>query len=142
MPKVWEEFNAAGDLGLRARGRDFREAFENLLLGACALMADICAVNPREAERLEISAPDRNGLIVDSLNEMIYLLESKGFMAGRVSVEEFGEEESRVWAKIFLSGEKFNPEKHGGGHLLKAATHHNLEIKDGEKCEIGVIFDA
>ena len=72
------------------------------------------------------------------LNELIFQLDTHGFIGRKVRIIGLGEES--VSAEI--SGEDFDPERHERRLLLKAATYHDLKVEQaGGNWTAEVIFD-
>jgi SHS2 domain-containing protein len=128
----------SGDVGLAAFGKSMQEAFVNAAVGMYSLITGLDAVS--EAKTIEVSAENQStdGLLVSWLNELIFHFDTYGFIGKRIVVREFLE--TRISASI--TGEEFDPERHEGKLLIKAATYHQLSIeKKDERWEIRVIFD-
>ena len=69
------------------------------------------------AHQLELSATDRAALLVDLLEELIYLADTEGFVSDRAEVE-LGQP-----LRVRLEGRRTEVEP-----LVKAATYHGLEF--------------
>jgi SHS2 domain-containing protein len=84
---------------------------------------------------VEVSSFDPESLLVKWLNELLYLQEMEG-------------ELYRDFEIMYLDGKRLKARVWGGkGHptkaKVKAATYHNLEIKDvGKGYEAAVVFDT
>jgi SHS2 domain-containing protein len=75
---------------------------------------------------------------VSWLNELIFQFDTYGFIGREVRIHELRD----TLIKATVTGEDFDPEKHGRGLLLKAATYHRLNIERKEDhWEAVVIFD-
>lgn len=134
----YEHLDIFGDAGVRATGESLKEVFENAVLGMYSLVTDLNGVREERAITVEAESDSREGLLVNLLNELIFRLDTEGFVGGGVKMLEVGDE--RVKAEI--TGEEFDPERHETGLLLKAATYHGLKVeeKDG-RWLAEVIFD-
>lgn len=122
-----------GDLALRVRGRDLRELFIN----AARALFDVMSVPPRDmatTRRLELDALDAEALLVDWLNELIYLHEAEGetytgFMLDACSP-------THLAARI-CGGPTVETTL-----VVKAATFHNLQIRaTADGAEATIVFD-
>ena len=73
---------------------------------------------------IAVSAPDRPALLVEWLSELVFLVETEGFVPERVV--EFELADSALRASV--EGYRGTPP-----HLVKAVTYHRLEFaeKDG-----------
>jgi SHS2 domain-containing protein len=138
----------AGDIGLRAYGQTIAEAFINASIGMYTLTTDLDAVEERKSIEVTLKGSSLEGLLVSWLNELIFHFDAYGFIGKRIVFDEFfpcdGLPESMqvCTLKAVLYGEEFDPERHEGKLLIKAATYHrlNIELRDG-LWEINVIFD-
>ena len=93
----------------------------------------------KENRNIQVTAPDREALLVNWLNELIYLFEAKGLLFNRFDITLLTD----IRLKAIGYGEKINLNKHELKTQVKAATYHMLIIeqnKDGWKAQ--VIFDV
>ncbi|MBI3599828.1 MAG: archease [Nitrospinae bacterium] len=140
MPKKkFEEIDATADLGIIAYGDDLKSLFSNAAEGLMSLMADINGIAESESLSINITAKDREGLLIKFLNEIIYIKDSNGFLCKRVIINYL--DDNNLNADI--CGETYNPERHQLLSGVKAATYHNLKIeKVGENWQVKIIFDV
>lgn len=128
----------SGDVGLTAFGDSLQEAFVNAAIGMYSLVTALDAVAATKTIEVSVENQLPDGLLVSWLNELIFHFDTYGFIGKRIDVNEFSEK--RISASI--TGEEFDPERHEGKLLIKAATYHQLRIeKKDERWEISVIFD-
>jgi SHS2 domain-containing protein len=147
--KRYEVLDISGDAGIRAFGMSPDELFAHAALGMYSLIVDPATVLP--SERIEVSVRHAllDGLLLAWLNELIYRFDIRGFLAREIAVtissstEEGIGEDRRYLLVASLSGEDFDPKRHRGRLLLKAATYHNLKVeqRDGN-WTAEVIFDV
>jgi SHS2 domain-containing protein len=126
-----------GELELRLQAPNLPKLFHEAARALAELMAGAAAqpssadASTRDAEQagldvtIELQAVDRDALLVDWLNELIFLSEREGKLFDRVSIEGIEEEagpEAVLRARV------------GGNHIetpalqVKAATFHGLHI--------------
>ena len=128
----------SGDIGLTAFGGSLQEAFLNAAIGMYDLMTGLDAVATTKTIDVLVENQSSDGLLVSWLNELIFHFDTYGFIGKKIDIKEFSEK--RISASI--AGEEFDPERHEGKLLIKAATYHQLRIeKKDERWEISVIFD-
>jgi SHS2 domain-containing protein len=128
----------SGDVGLTAFGGSLQEAFVNAAIGMYSLMTSLDAVAAEKTIDVSVESQSPDGLLVSWLNELIFHFDTYGFIGKKIYINEFSE--TRISANI--AGEEFDPERHEGKLLIKAATYHQLRIeKKDERWEIRVIFD-
>ena len=128
----------SGDVGLTAFGGSLQEAFVNAAIGMYTLMTGLDAVAAAKTIDVSIENQSSDGLLVSWLNELIFHFDAYGFVGKKIDIKEFSGK--RISARI--AGEEFDPVRHEGRLLIKAATYHQLRIEKKEgRWEISVIFD-
>ena len=116
------------DMGIEAGG----ETLDELLVQAARGMMEIISgakASPREQKRVEVTAGEGGELLVNWLNEILFLFDSEGFLPAEFIIEQATE--NRVKARIL--GEPFDPERHPVDREIKAATYHQLKLEHGEE---------
>jgi SHS2 domain-containing protein len=87
---------------------------------------------------LEVSSEDRDSLLVEWLNELIYLFDAKHILFNRFDIESLTHNELRATCY----GEGFDPMKHKIKMGVKAATYHMLKLdKNSDGCKAQIILD-
>ena len=139
MNKDFEFIEHTADIGLVAYGADMKQVFANAARGLFSLITELDAVSEKKKRDIQVSAPDREALLVNWLNELIYLFEAKGILFNRFEITNITDGE----LKAIAYGEKINLAKHELKTQVKAATYHLLKIEqkdDGWRAQ--VIFDV
>ncbi len=138
----------SGDAGIRASGSTIEELFINAARGMYDLITDIEEVRNTETIGISLTHESPEGLLVSWLNELIFLFDARGFLGKEILVTDFvfggnvTPNAPPYSISASVSGEKFDPSRHHGKLLLKAATYHKLKIENingGWTAEI--IFD-
>ena len=139
MGKPYEPFDHTADIGLLVRGRTLEELFENAAAGLFDLMIGLDRVRPREERTVEVAAADEEELLVNWLNELLYLFEVEGLALRGFQVRRF----SPTRLEAAVRGEAFDPERHPIAAEIKAATYHQLRLEqvDGE-WRTRLVFDV
>ena len=128
----------SGDVGLTAFGGSLQEGFVNAAIGMYSLITGLDAVALTKTIEVSVENQSPDGLLVSWLNELIFHFDTYGFIGKKIDIKEFSEK--RISARI--AGEEFDPERHEGKLLIKAATYHQLRMeKKDEQWEIRVVFD-
>ncbi len=126
------------DIGIIAYGEDVNKAFINAAKGLFSLIIDPEEVRVKKSREIMVTAPDREALLVNWLNELIYLLDAEGTLFKNFEIINITETELK--AKGY--GEKINTKKHHLKREVKAATYHQLKIEQtAEGWRAQVIFD-
>lgn len=139
MIKKFEEIDATADLGIIAYGENLKNLFSNAAEGLMSLMADTKGIAESESTAINITAKDKEGLLIKWLNEIIYIKDTKGFLGKRFNINYLNDNS----LKADIHGEIYTPEKHELLSGVKAATYHNLKIeKVRETWRVRIIFDV
>ncbi len=125
----WEHFPHVADIGIRGYGRSLEESFEQAALAMTAVICDPARVRPEEQIRIRCEAPDRELLLVQWLNALIYEMATRGMLFNRFEVHI---DESRLTAAA--CGEPVDRLRHRPAVEPKGATYTELRV---EKCKDG-----
>ena len=135
MSKRFEEIEHTADLAIRAYGRDLRELFANAAHGMFALMAEPSLEEPAREQEVSLEATDYEGLLVDWLNELIYLHEVEGETYSQFAIKTLSPTELK--AQVTGGPTKIKT------RAIKAATFHELEVVKTDKgYEATIVFDV
>ena len=126
----FELLEHTADVGIRARGATLEEAFEQATLGLAEVLGALAAggspggsAGPGETVTVEVSAPDPGGLLVDWLNEVLWLREVRQAVVRGVRVERVGD--GTASGEVVLAAGGPEPD----GTLVKAVTYHRLRVE-------------
>jgi SHS2 domain-containing protein len=132
-----ELFEHTADLGLRVRAVDLNDLFRSAAEGLFdVVVANRDDVLPRARQHVALSADSPETLLVDWLNELIYLGETSHHFFGRFDVR-VGPDGRSLDAEIH--GEPLDPDRHVVDHEVKAVTRHGLRLvkeKEGWLAEL------
>jgi SHS2 domain-containing protein len=112
------------DIGFRAFGGSMAELYANSAMAMLSIAGDPTAAEPRAEYAIEVESGDREGLLVDWLNEVLYWYDGKliAFREFRVA----GISDERIEAVGV--GEPRDPERHRAHLIVKAVTYHQLRV--------------
>ncbi|NPA15567.1 MAG: archease [Deferribacteres bacterium] len=131
--------DTTADIGIEVWAEDFKSLLEEAVRGMVSLMYDLKKIKGEKELEIEVEGIDREDLLISLLNEIIYLRDAEKFLAKEIEVKEATE--NRV--KAILRGDTFNPDAHEIVEEIKAATFHNIEIKEeGGVLKSRIIFDV
>ena len=126
------------DIGIVAYGKDITEVFINAGKGLFSLIINSVEVSIKNTKMITVTAPDMEALLVNWLNELIYLLDTRYLLFKNFEVSKISETE--IKAKAY--GEKLDAKRHHLKREVKAATYHRLKIeKTTSGWQAQVIFD-
>lgn len=137
--KPYEYLEHTADIGLRAYGKNAKEAFENAALGMFGLITDLDKVKEVISFEVSAEAGDREELLVEWLNELIYLFEAEGVLFKRFEIYDWDEE---FYLKARVFGEKVDLNRHEIALQVKACTYHMLKVGGNDQWVAQVIFDV
>lgn len=139
MGKPYEILEHMADGKFRAYGRTLEEAFTNAALAMASLMWDWEKIKLERKEKVKVEASTLEQLIVRFLSEVIYLLEVRSFLLGRVetiSIEEIKLNDKKLYRlEAEVTGDDVSPEYEIYGQV-KAVTYNDLKI---EKTDDGLV---
>ena len=138
MKKTFEIIDHTADIGIIAYGADIAELFSNAALALFSLITEPKSVEEKLQLNLEVNSEDRDSLLVEWLNELIYLFDAKHILFNRFDIKSLTHNQ----LKATCYGESFDPIKHKIKMGVKAATYHMLKLdKNGDGCKAQIIFD-
>jgi len=136
--KAFEIIDHTADVGIIAYGTDMRQLFSNAALALFSLIIDTESIEGKLQHNLEVTSKDRDDLLVEWLNELIYLFDAEHILFNRFEIESL----SRNQLKAICYGESFDPLRHKIKTGVKAATYHLLKIdKNNSGYKAQIIFD-
>lgn len=99
------------------------------------------AVEEKTTRDISLKAGSPESLVVNFLNELVFLADTEGFIAAAASVSaSFQPGACELTAT--LRGETLAFERHQRGLLVKAATYHGLKIeRDGGLWRAAILLD-
>jgi SHS2 domain-containing protein len=121
MASGWEEVEHTADLALRVWGNDLRDLFVNAARGMLSLMGSQQVGDDLRQTRISLTAPDAETLLVEWLNELLYLIEEEKLFIAKVEVARV---DGRALEAEVVGGQAADM----AGHI-KAATYHDLAIE-------------
>jgi SHS2 domain-containing protein len=139
MAGTFQLLEHTADVGIVATGDSQGEALAWLATGMFSVIADLDSVAPRECVEVSLVSSNREALVVDWLNELVYRYEAEGFLPRefKVTVDDAG---TALRAECW--GEPINLERHQVLTSVKAGTYHRLELSHNSQWRIQVILDV
>ncbi len=137
MDAGYQPLDHKADVSLRAWGTTLPALFEQAAEGMMAQMLDVTRVPRTHRRQVRVTAPDREALLVEWLNELLYLREVEGVTGVRAHVTHMTNTtlEAEVEGGVAPAGTIFHP--------IKAATYHGLAIQEtGAGYEATIVFDV
>ena len=138
VKRAFEIIDHVADVGIVAYGTDVEELFSNAALALFSLITEPESIEEKLHLDLEVSSEGRDRLLVEWLNELIYLFDAERILFNRFDIKRLTHNE----LKATCYGEGFDPMKHKIKIGVKAATYHMLKLdKSGDGCKAQIILD-
>ena len=138
MKKAFKIIDHSADTGIIVYGTDVEELFSNAALALFSLITEPESIEEKLHLSLKVSSEDRDSLLVEWLNELIYIFDTQHILFNRFDIGSLTDDE----LKATCYGEGFDPTKHKIKMGVKAATYHMLKLeKNGDSYKAQIIFD-
>jgi SHS2 domain-containing protein len=138
MENKFEILEHTADIGLRAFGSDMVEAFVNAARGMVSLIVDPETIREVLFRELEVKAPDKEVLLVEWLNELLFYFDTEYLLFKRFEIIRLSETEIR--ARCY--GEKVVKTRHILKMGIKSTTYHLVQVeKKYDGYQVQVLFD-
>ncbi|MGR9087767.1 MAG: archease [Gammaproteobacteria bacterium] len=123
MPLHWEHFDHDADIGIRGIAPTLAQSFEQAAMALTAVIVDPDRVIASESLSIHCQASDHELLLLDWINELIFLMAARGllFSRFRVSIDDL---ELRADAM----GEAVDITRHHPAVEVKGATFTELRV--------------
>lgn len=138
--KKYRFLHHTADAKFQAFGATLEEAFTNAALATASLMWDWKNVEKKIKYPVEIEARDLKQLLVNFLEEVIYLVDSKMFLLGSAEKIRIEKKEKRFFLKALFKGDKYSDKYKIYGDA-KAITYNEMEIANMDHFTIQVVVD-
>ena len=127
-----------GDMAARVWAGSLEGVFVQAARAMVAIVTD-AVIAQQEERAISLAGEDPEGLLVGFLNELLFLLETEGWLPGAVEVT------LRDGGRALAAkgrGERLDPLRHPIERVIKAATHHALEIQEKDGLfQAEIVFD-
>jgi len=131
----WLELDHTADLALHVWGRDLTDLFVAAATGMFSLLAEAAPGGVRVRFEMHLTAPDAESLLVDWLNELLYLCETQDFVGTEFVFAILTPMELHAEVAGLPVGERRAD--------IKAATYHMLAVAAAEAgYETEIVFDV
>ena len=137
MEKDFEIIDHTADVGIIAYGADMSQAFANAARALFSLITELDNVDEVLEQDIELTAPDRESLLVAWLNELIYRFDTEHIIFKSFDITKL----SNTQLKARSYGEKVDSSKHKLKIGVKAATYHMLKVLKNDGYKVQVLFD-
>lgn len=137
-PAWLERLDHPADEMIRVQAASLAELFERVAWAMFSCITDMAAVRPATARDVQVSAPDRDALLVRWLAELNRLHHTEGLLAAQFRVLQL--DSTGLQARVH--GEPMDPVRHTLHAEIKGVTFHGLRIEStGTDWRATVLFD-
>ena len=133
-----QEIEHTADWAIRVRARDMAGLFAGAAQGMFGLLTDLSRVAPARRFEIDLRAIDVETLLIDWLNELLYLSEQHGVVFTGFTIDSL----------TANGGARLRAQVDGGRpsqlfKVIKAATFHGLSIDhDDDGLQAELVFDV
>jgi SHS2 domain-containing protein len=124
------------DAMVEVHGKTLGERFANAAYAMFDQITDITKVEPRGELKILLSAESREQLLVDFLQELLFVHDTEDLVFSEFDVKTDGRT-----LEAIVRGEKFDEKKHAKRSVVKGVTYHLLEFDDVEGT-VTLLFDV
>jgi SHS2 domain-containing protein len=117
------------DMGIKAEGETQAALFQQMALGLRQIITECLDIRPQTVMTIEVVGMDREELLVNWLNELVFLLETRHFLPAIFEIETIDEQRLRA----LVRGETFDPDRHFLEREVKAITYHQIKVESSGK---------
>jgi SHS2 domain-containing protein len=125
-PRRFEHFHHEADIGVRGRGHTLAEAFAGAAEALTAVVTDPATVRERLSVEISCEGEDREALLFDWLNAIVFEMATRRVLFARYEVEIVG---GQLSARAF--GEPVDVSRHHPAVEVKGATMTGLRVARG-----------
>jgi SHS2 domain-containing protein len=136
----YEYFDHTADIGVKAYGDDLPQMFQNAAKALVGIIFELGEASEEKVLKVELSNQEEGyeQLLIDWLNEVLYLIETENIVPLRFDVKEL--DGKRLLAEV--AGGRNDPGIHRYKTEVKSATYHMLEIgREKDKYFGMILFD-
>jgi len=130
--------NHTGDVGVVVYGKSLKELFQHAAESFFQILTEPENILGVDSRNISIQAGGLEELLVNWLNEFIYLFDTQSLLFRRFEIEQLNNHhlEAKAW------GEKYVEGKHPIKTAIKAVTFHQLLVqKENDNWKTQIIFD-
>lgn len=134
----YRQVEHTADIALHVEAGSKESLFVEASKGLSSLMVSEDQISKDRTWETEVQASDIESLLVEWLNEIIFLFETEGVLVKEAKINSLSD--TKITAQIL--GDTFDKNKHELIRQIKATTHHGLEIKKNRVWEATIVFDV
>lgn len=121
---MYQRLEHIADTGFYVTAPSLERLYVNAALSLTDHFVPVGKLTSALSKKVSVEAENRERLLVNWLNEILFLFEKEKFLAGRIVCDFFDGKS----LKATLWGESYDKIRHGKVSEIKAVTYHQLEI--------------
>lgn len=143
---TWREYDTTADTGIEVEGRSPEDVFVTAGHAFAALTTNPTTIKMTERHEIRVYDVENDLLLVNFLNELLYLLETEDFVPVQFRkayhVNDLPSSEPKLFSVIALGG-KWEKGVHESRTEIKAVTYHALKFEKVKRkvWNARVVFD-
>jgi SHS2 domain-containing protein len=141
MDERFRFLDHTADAKFQAYGRTLEEAFANAALAVASLMWEPAKVEKKLEQTVGVEGRDLEQLLVRFLGEVIYLLETRSFLAAEVDRLAIEKTDGGFRLGAVLRGDD-RPARYALFGHVKAVTYNEMRIDQGCPVTVQVVVDV
>lgn len=115
-------------------GETLEKAFANAAKGVFNIITDIKKVEPKECREVVDEADDLEQALYKWIDDLLLFFDAEGLVFSEFEVKLEKTEDGKYKIVGKACGERFDPQKHEYGTIVKAMTYAEMEIKKLDGC--------
>jgi SHS2 domain-containing protein len=123
---MFEILEHPADIGFRAFADSLPELYATAAIAMLSIAGDPDAAVPRQEYTIGVESGDREALMVDWLNEVLYWFDGRNIAFHDFRVTEMDGTRLAATGR----GEPRDPQRHRARLIVKAVTYHQLRVEE------------
>jgi SHS2 domain-containing protein len=124
-------FDFSSDVGIEADGNSLEEALVGLGRAMAQVLTDGSRIEARDERAVRVDGTrDWPGTAVAWINELVFLFDTDQFLIADGELSTRTDADGIHHIQGTVRGERFDPNRHGAGRGVKAATFHDATYED------------
>lgn len=125
--KQFEFLPHTSEAGFEAFGKDLNEVFANSGIAMVSLMTDHKKIKTKSSKKLVKRAKDIESLLYDFLEEILFLLETKNFIVGKIENMIIKGDKNGLQLHCTVLGDNYK--NYEFNLHVKSPTYHNMAVE-------------
>ena len=131
--KEFEYLPHTADIIVVGYGETLEEAFANAAKGVFNIITNIKNVEPKVCREVDDEADDLEQALYKWIDDLLLYFDAEGLVFSNFDVK-LEEVDGKFKVRGKACGEKFDPNKHEHGTIVKAMTYAEMEIRRENNC--------